>query len=322
MQRLLIYIIVALALPSLAGAEYLTGAEQLKSVGAEFTWRDVESNSVKISLEYYDGSTKKRAELGSGFLISPSGLFITAYHVMTYCLEGRKESSRFDDRVNCSAAHPRARYIAQNRDHEYEIEVLSHLNETDSTNGKSSHTPDEIIKQRDFVVARLKADPGVRFPYWQLRDFTQGNIDLRRPRADFELQPLFPPKKVFIAGYPQQGQFRISYGFLNLRDDKHRGYFSADYALYPPAYLRDAGIALDTKWGMRVENHMSGGVVLDAEGNPVGIVVNGSNNTAGILSIENVLENFFSRQKQADAQPALRLAPTSTPLYLKTEPNS
>ena len=73
---------------------------------------------------------------------------------------------------------------------------------------------------------------------------------------------------------------------------------------------------------MRVENHMSGGVVLDAEGNPVGIVVNGSNNTAGILSIENVLENFFSRQKQADAQPALRLAPTSTPLYLKTEPNS
>lgn len=308
--------------PSLAGAEYLTGAEQLKSVGAEFSWRDVESNSVKISLEYSDGNTKKRLQLGSGFLISPSGLFITAYHVMTYCLQARRESSRFDDRIDCSTAHPRARYFAQNRDREYEIEVLSHLNETDSTSGKSSHTPDEIMKQRDFVIARLKADPGVRFPFWQLKDFKQGNIDLHRPRADFELQPLFPPKKVFIAGYPQQGQFRISYGFLNLRDDKYRGYFSADYALYPPAYLRGAGISLDTKWGMRVENHMSGGVVLDAAGSPIGVVVNGSENTAGILSIENVLENFFSRQKQADAQPALRLAPTSTPLYLKTTPNS
>jgi hypothetical protein len=320
-QRLLLFIFLALAFPSLVGAEYLTGAEQLKSVGAEFSWRDVESNSVKVSLEYYDGSVKKRAQLGSGFLISPEGLFITAYHVVTYCLQARKESSRFAERIDCSAAHPRARYFAQNRDREYEIEVLSHLNETDSTSGKKSHTPDEIIKQRDFVVARLKAEPGVRFPFWQLKDFNQGNIDLRRPRADFELQPLFPPKKVFIAGYPQQGEFRISYGFLNLRDDKHRGYFSADYSLYPPAYLRDAGIALDTKWGMRIENHMSGGVVLDAGGNPVGIVVNGSDNTAGVLSIENVLENFFSRHKQTDAQPALRLAPTSTPLYLKTGPS-
>ena len=319
MRSLIVFIILVLAFPPLVGAEYLTSADQLKSVGAQFSWRDVESNSVKISLEYDDGATKKRAQLGSGFLISPSGLFITAYHVMTYCLEGRRESSSFDDRIDCSAAHPRARYVAQNRDREYEIEVLSHLNEIDSTSGKTSQTPDEIIKQRDFVIARLKADPTVRFPYWQLKDFKQGNIDLRRPRADFEIQPLFPPKKVFIAGYPQQGQFRISHGFLNLCDDKHRGYFSADYALYPPAYLRGAGIALDTKWGMRVENHMSGGVVLDAAGNPIGIVVNGSENTAGILSIENVLENFFSRQKQADAQPALRLAPTSTPLYLKTQ---
>lgn len=321
MQRSIFFIIIALLCPSIVFGEYLTGSEQLKSAGAEFSWRDVESRSVKILLEYQDGAAKKRVHLGSGFLISLDGLFITAYHVMKYCLEARKETSRFADLSDCSESRPRMRYLAQNGDREYEIAVLSHLNETDSTNGKSSHSPDEIIKQRDFVIARLKAVPAARFPYWQLKDFAQGKIDLGRPRADFELQPLFPPKKVFIAGYPQQGQFHISHGFLNLRDDKHRGYFSADYELYSPAYLRNAGIALDTKWGMRIENHMSGGVVLDATGNPVGIVVNGSDNIAGVLSIENILENFFSRREQADAKPAIFLAPTRTPLYLKTTPN-
>ena len=321
MRRSIFFIIIALLCPSLVCGEYLTGAEQLKSAGAEFSWRDVESKSVKILLEYQDGAAKKRVHLGSGFLISLDGLFITAYHVMKYCLEASKETSRFADLSDCSASRPRMRYLAQNGDREYEIAVLSHLNETDSTNGKSSHSPDEIIKQRDFVIARLKAAPAVRFPYWQLKDFAQGKIDLGRPRADFELQPLFPPKKVFIAGYPQAGQFHISYGFLNLFDDKHRGYFSADYELYSPAYLRNAGIALDTKWGMRVENHMSGGVVLDAAGNPVGIVVNGGDNVAGVLSIENILENFFSRREQADHKPAIFLAPTRTPLYLRTAPN-
>ena len=321
MQRSIFFIIIALLCPSVSLGEYLTGAEQLKSAGAEFSWRDVESRSVKISLEYQDGEAKKRVNLGSGFLISHDGLFITAYHVMKYCLEAQKETSRFADLADCSENRPRMRYLAQNSDREYEIEVLSHLNETDSTHGKSSHSPDEIIKQRDFVIARLKAGPAERFPYWQLKDFAQGKIDLGRPRADFELQPLFPPKKVFIAGYPQQGGFQISYGFLNLGDDKHRGYFSADYQLYSATYLRAAGIALDTKWGMRVENHMSGGAVLDAAGNPVGIMVNGSDNTAGVLSIENVLETFFSRQAQSGAKPTILLAPTKTPLYLKTAPH-
>jgi hypothetical protein len=320
-RRFIFFIIVVLLCPSLVCGEYLTGAEQLKSAGAEFSWPDVESKSVKILLEYQDGAARKRVHLGSGFLISLDGLFITAYHVMKYCLEASKENSRFAGLSDCSESRPRMRYLAENGDREYEIAVLSHLNETDSTNGKSSHSPDEIIKHRDFVIARLKAAPAVRFPYWQLKDFAQGTIDLSRPQADFDLQPLFPPKKVFIAGYPQPGQFHISHGFLNLRDDKHRGYFSADYELYSPAYLRNAGIAADTKWGMRVENHMSGGVVLDATGNPVGIVVNGSDNVAGVLSIENILENFFSRREQADDKPAIFLAPTRTPLYLRTTPD-
>jgi hypothetical protein len=66
---------------------------------------------------------------------------------------------------------------------------------------------------------------------------------------------------------------------------------------------------------------MSGGAVIDASGHPIGIVVNGNNNTAGVLSIENILETFFSRQGNSGAQPALLLAPTRTPLYLKTTPN-
>lgn len=321
MKKAIFLVAWLLLSPSLVAANYVAGSEHLRSIGAQFSWRDVESRSVKIAVEYHDGNIRKRAHLGSGFMISPDGLFITAYHVMTHCLSGRKEISGFGDRADCSAVRPRVRYIAENRAHEYEIEVVSHLNERDSTSGKNSHSPDEIIKQRDFVVARLKSPASDRFPYWKLQDFGQGKIDLRQPKADFELQPLFPPKKVFIAGYPRDGQFQISYGFLNLGDDKHRGYFSADYPLYSPDYLRNAGIAPDTKWGMKIENHMSGGVVLDARGSPIGIVVNGSDNTAGVLSIENILETFFSRFEQSGTTPTLLLEPTRAPLYLKTTPN-
>ena len=96
MQRSIFFIFIVLLCPSLVSGEYLTGAEQLKSAGAEFSWRDVESRSVKILLEYQNGAAKQRLHLGSGFLISLDGLFITAYHVMKYCLEARK-ASRFAD---------------------------------------------------------------------------------------------------------------------------------------------------------------------------------------------------------------------------------
>jgi hypothetical protein len=66
---------------------------------------------------------------------------------------------------------------------------------------------------------------------------------------------------------------------------------------------------------------MSGGVVVDALGHPVGVVVNGNQNTAGVLSIENVLETFFSRKRDSESQPTVILAPTSTPLFLKRAPD-
>src|SRR4029077_9562534 len=141
------------------------------------------------------------------------GLFVTAYHVMRYCLLGQKEVNRFAESVDCSKpeAHPRVRYKALNGDQEFQIEILSHLSEADSTNGKNVHTPDEIIKQRDFVIGKLKTKPGTQFSYWQLPDFKQGIISLGNPRADFELQPLRPPKRVFIAGYPRDRDLMIAY---------------------------------------------------------------------------------------------------------------
>ena len=258
--------------------------------------------------------------MGSGFLISPEGLFVTAYHVMEYCLLGQRKVNRFAESVDCSTAQPRVRYSAVNGDREYQIEILSHLSEADSTNGKNVHTPDEIIKQRDFVIGKLRTQSDTRFSYWQLPDFKPDTISLRNPRADFELQPLLPPKKVFIAGYPRDRDLVIAFGFLNLRDENHRGYFAADYKLYAPGYLEKQGISPDTRWGMRVENHMSGGAVLDTTGSLVGVVVNGNKNTAAILSIENIMENFFSRTGRSGASPAVILTPTETPLYLRETP--
>lgn len=321
MQALTFLILLWLFLPSYASANYLSQAEQLSAEGVRFTWSEVESKSLKILLEYQDDQGNwKRANLGSGFLISPEGLFVTAYHVMEYCLLGQRQVNRFAESVDCSTAQPRVRYSAVNGDREYQIEILSHLSEADSTNGKNVHTPDEIIKQRDFVIGKLRTQSDTRFSYWQLPDFKPDTISLRDPRADFELQPLLPPKKVFIAGYPRDRDLVIAFGFLNLRDENHRGYFAADYKLYAPGYLEKQGISPDTRWGMRVENHMSGGAVLDTTGSLVGVVVNGNKNTAAILSIENIMENFFSRTGRLGASPAVILTPTETPLYLRETP--
>jgi hypothetical protein len=303
--------------PPAVGSTYLTEPNQLAAEGAPFTWEEAHSKSVKIVVQYKDrDGSSKRADVGSGFLISPDGLFVTAYHVMKYCLKNNQGSSGFSVAVNCSTEHPVLEYRAQNRGHEFEIELISHLKGEESTKG-DVQTPDEIIKLRDFVIGRLKSPAGARFPYWELRDFNKGMIDLTRAGADFELRPLVPPKKVFITGYGTERDFAIARGFLNLTEDQHRGYFAADVPVYESRYLEAVGIPTDTQWGIGVENHMSGGAVIDFSGRVVGVIVNGDARTAGILSIENFLETFFSRSARPGAQPAVFLIPTNAPLYLK-----
>ena len=144
-------------------------------------------------------------------------------------------------------------------------------------------------------------------------------LGLMSPGADFQLTPLLPPKRVFITGFPKDHDFVISAGFLNLTEKNRRGYFAADLKVYTTPYLESQGVAIDTQWGMRIENHMSGGAVVDASGYVVGLVVNGNHNTAGILSIENILSTFFSRAGNPEAHPAVLLNPTDTPLYLKRQ---
>jgi hypothetical protein len=167
------------------------------------------------------------------------------------------------------------------------------------------------------VIGRLKTESTARFPYWKVRDFKQGAINLSDPTADFEFEPLLPPRKVFIAGYPENRDFVIAHGFLNLMEAGGRGYFAADLAIYSPRYLEEHGIAQDTKWGIRVENHMSGGAVIDPAGFLVGLVVSGNANTTGVLSIENVLETFFSTSDMARSRGDIVLPNSKTPLFLR-----
>jgi len=302
-------------------AEFITGPDQLTAEGAHFSWEEAKSRTIKIFVEAKAREDNlKRADIGSGFLISPDGLFVTAYHVMKYCLASEKDESGFAKKIDCATVHPTVRYQAQVGDRFYDIEILSFGKENESSNGRRTQTPDETIKHRDFVVGKLKAGGNVRFPYWKLADFAAGAINVANSNADFELEPLRPPKKVFIAGYPAGG-FVVAHGFLNLTESHRRGYFATDLNLYSPRYLERHGISPDTKWGIQVENHMSGGVVIDASGYVVGLVVNGSNLTTGVLSIENVLETFFSRSKTGGDEGVI-LNPTQTPLYLKTTTQS
>jgi hypothetical protein len=320
---LLSVLATALALPRVISGNYVNGTEELSAEGAEFSWEDARSKSLRIVVEYQDRTgALRQTGLGSGFLISADGLFVTAYHVMKHCLENQKEKANFSGGLNCSAEHPVLRYKALNGAQEFEIEIISHLKEHDSISRASSQTPDETIKQRDFVIGKLKAAPKAVFRYWQIRDFREGTIDLSNPSADFELQPLFPPRKVFIAGYPERRDFVITHGFLNLTEARRRGYFATDLTVYTPGYLSNQGISADTKWGIRVHNHMSGGPVVDAGGFVIGLVVNGKDNTTGVLSIENVLETFLSRSDESGGREAVILAPTKASLYLKKTPET
>ena len=312
--------LLLLAAPNMASGNFITSPEEFShSAAADFTWQDARSKSIKIILEYLDrDEIWQRVNLGSGFLLSPDGIFVTAYHVMKYCLAGRRDSSGHSVQIDCSALR-NARYVAVNGTQEFPIEVVAHLTESDSTKGKDHHSPDEIIKQRDFVVAKLVADPSRKFDFWRLRDFDQSRIDLSNPSAEFTLMPLLPPKRVFIAGFPSGHDFVVSEGFLNLTEKNHRGYFAADMAVYSPAYLDSQGVARDTRWGMRIDNHMSGGAVVDSAGYVVGLVVNGDRKTAGVLSIENVLATFFSKNAGSKSRPAMLLEPNRTPLFLKRD---
>lgn len=318
--RYLALISVFLLAPSPAAGNFITSAEEFsRSSDAVFSWQDARSKSLKIVLEYREGAGSwKRVDLGSGFLIASDGLFITAYHVMKYCLAPQRDVSGHSVRIDCSS-RTQVRYIAQNDGREFPITIIAHLKESDSTRGKDRHSPDEIIKQRDFVIGKVEAKAPHRFDYWQLRDFDPGSIVLNDPSADFNLVPLLPPKRVFVTGFPSGHDFVVSEGFLNLTEKNRRGYFAADLPVYSPAYLESQGVAKNTRWGVRIDNHMSGGAVVDGVGNIVGIVVNGDQRTAGILSIENVLATFFTRRANAGAPPALRLYPTGAPLFLKRD---
>ena len=311
-------LILGLGLPSYVAGSYLTGDGELGAEGANFSWEGARSKSLKILVQYRDHEGNwKQSNLGSGFIISPDGLFVTAYHVMKYCLEKERASARFAAGVDCSVEHPVLHYRARNGSQEFEFEIVSYLKEQDSINGKERQSPDDTIKHRDFVIGRLKTGSSARFPYWEVRDFKRGTINLSDPRADFEFEPLLPPRKVFIAGYPENREFTIAHGFLNLMEARGRGYFAADLAVYSPGYLLKHGIAQDTKWGIQVENHMSGGAVIDPAGFLVGLVVSGNSSTAGVLSIENVLETFFSASNRAGSREDIILSDSKVPLFLK-----
>ena len=317
--RYLILLAVLFLAPGPASSNFITSPEEFsQSPDVAFSWQDARSRSVKILLEYRDKDGWRRVSLGTGFLLSSNGMFVTAYHVMKYCLQAQRNTTGHSVRIDCSTS-AQLRYIAVNEGREFPIEIIAHLTESDSTKGKDRHSPDDIIKQRDFVIGKIQAQPPHRFPVWPIRDFDQATIDLSNPAADFTLMPLLPPKRVFVAGFPSSHDFVVSEGFLNLTEKNGRGYFAADLAVYTPSYLDSQGVARNTRWGMRIDNHMSGGAVVDSAGYIVGLVVNGDDRTAGVLSIENLLATFFLRDSARNAAPALRLNPTDTPLFLKRD---
>ena len=110
--------------PTTSMSRFMTSeAEFNGSTNVAFTWSEAQSRSVQIFLEYRDpAGAWQRVILGSGFLLSPDGLFVTAYHVMTYCLKGLGQNSVLATKVDCSTSQVDVRYVAVNQRGEFAIE--------------------------------------------------------------------------------------------------------------------------------------------------------------------------------------------------------
>ena len=110
-------------------ASFITTANGLASQGVNFTWSDVSAKTVRIVAEYSDeNAAPKQVSLGSGFLISPDGLFVTAYHVMKFCLtEKKRGSSALATVVDCSNPKNLICYRAYNGEDQFGIEIVSYL---------------------------------------------------------------------------------------------------------------------------------------------------------------------------------------------------
>jgi Trypsin-like peptidase domain len=316
-RRFAIAVLTAMVFCSPAAAvSPLSDAKRLLAEGARFTWDDAESRSVKIVVQRRDQTSGGvRSSIGSGFLISPDGLFITAYHVVKYCLGNNQTQAGFSVAVDCSKEHPNIEYRALNGGREFEIEIVSYLRREDSIRSEVQ-TPEETAELKDFVIARLKTPTAGRFAYWQLNDFGKPlAVDNTAKHDDFK--PLVPPKKVFVAAYAAGPDFTLAEGFLNLIDRDRRAYFAWNRDIYDPRVLRAYDIPPGIKWGIPVANYMSGGAVIDPAGTVIGLVVNQSGGNAGVLSTENFLDTFFSRTAAPGTPPAVVLTPTRAPLYLK-----
>src|SRR5688572_26958031 len=118
MKQLLLLFLMAggMLFASRSAGNFLEGTHHLSAEGARFSWEHAEDKSLRILVEYRDTLGEWRAtELGSGFLISSEGYFVTAYHVMKYCLVKKKTAAGFSDPVACSNQSAQIRYKALNR---------------------------------------------------------------------------------------------------------------------------------------------------------------------------------------------------------------
>lgn len=310
-------VLLLLLHPLEASGNSLTDATQLLAEGAGFSWEDARARSIRIIVQRRDQNSGVRSSIGSGFLISPDGLFVTAYHVMQYCLGNNQASAGFSVALDCSKEHPKIEYRAQNNGKEYEIEIISYLRLADSVKA-DVQTLEETVGLKDFVIARLKAPADAQFSYWPLNDFNKPARSKTDGKSLVELKPLLPPKKVFVAGYAAGPDFALTQGFLNLVDEKRRAYLAWNRDIYDNPEIRQAyGISAGTRWGIPIANFMSGGPVIDAAGTVLGVVVNRGAGSAGIMSTENVLDTFFSPMPTPGVPPAVILKPSQTPLYLK-----
>jgi len=193
----------------------------------QFTWDKAASSVVRITL-MNDG---KETYSGTGFFISEDGYFVTSFDLMRRCFESTKDRAEKSVDIRCEREN--LRYVAEYKNREYGVSVISHPSEAQANPwfGKAATDRIDPFDSCNFVVGKIRLREGEKVSFLTIAAPAQGRSEATG------LLPM-PLARIFLPGFTNDGNYRLATGEVNFLDGAQRGFVIADEAatrvMFPP----------------------------------------------------------------------------------------